>query len=69
MHQDNTETQHMKDNNETPMLMVHAGHINETTTLPLPTEEECKQATLEDHGLRYIKRILSSTEKTPIEPK
>ena len=49
--------------------MVHAGHINETTTLPLPTEEEWKQAASEDHHLGYIKRILSSPEETPIDPK
>ena len=49
--------------------MVHAGQINETTTLPLPTEEECRQATSEYHGLRYIKRILYSSEKTHIDPR
>ena len=37
MHQGNTETQQLKDNNETPTGMVHAGLINKTTTLPLPT--------------------------------
>ena len=49
--------------------MVHAVQINKTKTLPLPTEEEWKQATQEDHDLRYIKRILSSPEDTPTEPK
>ena len=37
MHQGHTETQHLKDNNETPTLMVHLGQINKTTTLPLDT--------------------------------
>ena len=27
MHQGHTETQNLKDNNETTILMVHAGHI------------------------------------------
>ena len=39
MNQGHTETQQLKDKNETPTLMVHAGQINKTTTLPLPTEE------------------------------
>ena len=49
--------------------MVHAGQINKTTTLTLPTGEEWSQATLQDNDLRYIKRILSSPEETLIEPK
>ena len=49
--------------------MVHAGHINETFKLPLPTEEEWMQATSYDHDLGYIKRILSSLEETHINPK
>ena len=69
MHQGNTETQHMKYNNETPTVVVHVGQINETTTLNLSTEEECSQATSEDHDLGYIKRVLSSLEETPIDPK
>ena len=36
MHQWHTETQHLEDNNEIPKVMVHAGHINETTRLPIP---------------------------------
>ena len=28
MHQGNIETQHLKDNNETPKVMVHEGQIN-----------------------------------------
>ena len=39
MHQEETETQYLKDNNETPTGTVHAIHINKTTTLLLPTEE------------------------------
>ena len=69
MHQRHTETQQMKYNNETPILMLHAEYINKTTTPPLPTEEDWNQATSEDHDLIYIKRILSSTEDTPIGPK
>ena len=53
-------THHMKYNNETPTYMVHAGQINETTTLPLPTEEDWKQATSEENDIGYIRRILSS---------
>ena len=49
MNQGHTETQQLKNNNETTTLMVHAVYINKTTTLPLPTEEEWKQATSEDH--------------------
>ena len=49
--------------------MVHADQINKTTTLHLPTEEEWMQATSEDHDLGYIKRVLSSPEDTPIDPK
>ena len=50
----------MKDNNDTPAVVVHAGHINENTTLPLRTKEEWRQATSEDHNPGYIKRVLSS---------
>ena len=50
-------------------VMVHAGQINETTTLCLPTEEYWRQATLEGHGLGYINNILSGMQETPIEPK
>ena len=59
----------MKDKYETPTVMVHAGKINKTTTLRLPTEEEWRQATSYDNDLGYIRRILSSPEETPIEPK
>ena len=69
MHHGHIETQHMKDNIETPTVMVHAVQINETTTLPLPTEEDGRQATSEDHDLGYFKRILSSPKETPIYPK
>ena len=47
--------------------MVHAGKINKTKTLPLPTEEEWRQATSEDRDLGYIKKILSSPDETPID--
>ena len=69
MHHGHTETQHLKYNNETPTVMVHAVQINKTTTLPLPTEEEWRQATSKVHDLGYIKRILSSPEETRIDPK
>ena len=49
--------------------MVNEVHINKTITLTLPTEGECSQDTLEDHDLGYIKKILSSPEEKPIEPK
>ena len=39
--------------------MVHTGQINETTTLPLPTEEEWRQDTSEDHDLGFIKGVLA----------
>ena len=39
MHQGNTESQMPKDKKETPTVMVHAGHINKTITLPLPTDK------------------------------
>ena len=48
---------------------MNAGQINETKTLYLPTEEEWRQATAEDHDIRYIKIILSGMEETPVEPK
>ena len=38
MHHRLTETQHLKYNKEESIVMVHAVHINKTTTLPLPTE-------------------------------
>ena len=60
MHQGYTETKQLKDNNEIPTVMVHARHINKTTTIPIPTEEEWRQATSEDHDIGYINRILSS---------
>ena len=40
MYQGHTETQQLKNNNETPTVMVYKGQINKTTSLPLPTEEE-----------------------------
>ena len=59
MNHGNTETKHPKDKNKTPTVMVNTGNINKITTLPLPTEEERRQATSEYHDLGYIKSILS----------
>ena len=61
MHQRHIEKKQPKYSNETPAVMVHAGQVNKTTTLPLPTDEEWRQAISEDHDLGYIKRILSIT--------
>ena len=36
MQRGNTETQHLKDNDKTTIVMVKVGHINETTALCLP---------------------------------
>ena len=69
MYQGQTETQFTKDKDETPTLMVHTGHINETITLCLPTEEEWSQTTPEDHDLSYIKHILYGLEETPFDSK
>ena len=69
MHKDHTEIQQLKDNNETPTMMVYAVHINEIKTLPLLTEEEWRQDTSEDCDLGYIKRILSSLDETPLYTK
>ena len=38
MNQGKTETIHPKDKGQTPMVIVHAEQINETTTICLPTE-------------------------------
>ena len=38
MNQYHTETQQLKEKNETTKLIVHTGHINKSTKLPLPTE-------------------------------
>ena len=40
IHQSQKATQRLKDKDETPTVMLHAGNINENTTLCLPTEEE-----------------------------
>ena len=58
-----------KDKGETPTVIVYDGQINETATILLPTEEEWSQNTAEDHDLKYIKRILSGLEETPVDPK
>ena len=39
MYQGHKATKHVKCKDETPILMVHAGHINKTKKLCLPTEE------------------------------
>ena len=57
----------LKDKGAIPTGMVHVGHIKKTTTPTLPTNKEWRQATSEDHDIRYIKRILSSLEETPID--
>ena len=67
MHQGQTATKKLKDKGETPMVLLYAGQINETTTLFIPTEEERSQATAEDHDLRFLKRVLSGMEETPIK--
>ena len=38
MNKGHKETKYLKDNNETPTVMVHVVQINKTKTLPLPTE-------------------------------
>ena len=35
MHHKHIATKHLKDKSEIPIVMVHAGHINETTALSL----------------------------------
>ena len=42
--------------------MVYKGQFNETTTLCLPTKEEWRQDTSDDHDLGYISNILSGPE-------
>ena len=69
MYQWQTARQQLKDKDETPTVMVHAGYINKTTTLFLPTEYEWMQATSEDNDLVYINNILFGTKETLIEPK
>ena len=69
MNQGKTSKKHMKYKGETPTVMVYEGQINKIKTLPVPTEEQWRQATSEDHDLGYIKRILCSPEETPIDSK
>ena len=54
---------------EKPMLVMHKGQINKTTTLCLPTEAYWSQATAQGHDPKYIKIILSGPQETPINPK
>ena len=68
MHQGHIATQHLKDKNETPTVMLHMGQINKTKKPFLPTEEECSQATSEDHDIGYTKNVLSCMEETLVNP-
>ena len=52
MHHAKTATKQLKDKGEIPIVTVHVGQINKTTTLPLPTEEEWRQAKSEDKYIR-----------------
>ena len=49
--------------------MMNVGQINVTTTLCLPTAEDWRQATSEDHDLGYINNILSGPEEIHVNPK
>ena len=49
---------HLKYKDEIPTVMLNMVQIYQTTTLFLPTEENWRQATEEDHYLRYINSIL-----------
>ena len=69
IHHKHTSIKYLKDKGEKPTVMVHAIQIKETTTLPLPTEEDLRKATSYYCDLRYINRSLSFPEETPIEPK
>ena len=69
IHHKKTAIKQLKDNSEIHTGTVHAGMINKTTTLTLPTEEEWIQDTSKDHDIGYIKRILYIPEETPIVPK
>ena len=69
MHQQKTEKKHLKYKNGIPTVIVHAGYINKTTTLPLPTEEDWRQDIPEDYDIGYVNSISSSPEETPIDTK
>ena len=45
MHHKHTSIKQLKAKGEKPTVMVHAVQIKETTTLPLPTEGDLRQAT------------------------
>ena len=62
MRQGQTATKNMKDKGEIITVTVHAVQINKTKTLFLPTEEDWRQATSEDHDLICINRIVSSPD-------
>ena len=69
MYQGKTAKEQLKYKDETPIVMVQAGHINETITLCLPTDEYLSRDTSEDNDLGYIKNILYGPEETLIDPK
>ena len=69
MYQGKTGTKQLKYKDETPIVMVQTGNINETTTLSLPTEEEWRKATSDNHDIGYIQNILSGPEETLVDPK
>ena len=54
MHHKQTSKKHLKDKCEILAVMVHVVQINKTITLPIPIEEECRQAALEHYDLGYI---------------
>ena len=69
MHQCQTTRKQLKYKGETTTAMVLVVNINDTTTLCISKVEERRQATLEDHDIRYIKSILSGLDKTPVDTK
>ena len=59
MNQGQTETQKLKDRDKIPTVMVHAVQINENTTLYIPSEEDWRQNTSQDHDIGYIHDTVS----------
>ena len=57
IHHKQTATKQLKYNGEISTGTMYAVHINETTTLPLPTEQEWSKDTSDDHDIGCIKRI------------
>ena len=64
-----TAKKQLKNKGEITTGTVHAGQINKTITLTIPTEEEWRQATSYDHDIGYIRSILSIPQETSIDPK